>query len=224
MSFIHTRLQDVKAEVVELNPGLYAETMGSTRTGFFGVTLRWVCSALWHSAVALAVPLLALWAPDSSGKSSGGLTAFGTTAYTTVVLIVNLKVSIAVRHFRLSGCQGIALPTSMHMHPACIGDVLPHTQPLYSTLWECAGRPQISYTGLASFLDDRCHQHRLPVPLSDHGGQQPVSQRWRGCRPDWRTRQAHVGRQVLASSAVFCGYSTAARRADSWRSAAVCTV
>jgi Phospholipid-translocating P-type ATPase C-terminal len=85
-------LQDVKAEVVEQNPGLYAETMSTTRAGFFGGTLRWVSSALWHSVVALTVPLLALWAPDSSGKSSGGLTAFGMTAYTAIVLIVNLKV------------------------------------------------------------------------------------------------------------------------------------
>lgn len=87
--------QDVKAEVVERNPRLYAETMSATHAGFFAETLRWVVEALWHSAVALAVPLLALWAPDSSGKSSGGLAAFGTTAYTAIVLIVNLKVKAA---------------------------------------------------------------------------------------------------------------------------------
>lgn len=78
--------------MVEQNPGLYAETMSTSRAEFFGGTVRWVCFSLWHSAVALTVPLLALWAPDSSGKSSGGLTAFGTTAYTAIVLIVNLKV------------------------------------------------------------------------------------------------------------------------------------
>ncbi len=42
--------------------------------------------------VVMAVPLLALWASDSSGKTSGGLTAFGTTAYAAIVLVVNLKV------------------------------------------------------------------------------------------------------------------------------------
>lgn len=78
--------------MVEQNPGLYAETMSTRRADFFGGTVRWVCFALWHSAVALTVPLLALWAPDSSGKNSGGLTAFGTTAYTAIVLIVNFKV------------------------------------------------------------------------------------------------------------------------------------
>lgn len=91
-------IQDVKAEVVEQNPGLYAETMRTRRAEFFGGTVRWVCFALWHSAVALTVPLLALWAPDSSGKSSGGLTAFGTTAYTAIVLIVNLKVGTITPH------------------------------------------------------------------------------------------------------------------------------
>ena len=40
----------------------------------------------------MAVPLLALWAPDANGRTSGGLTAFGATAYTAIVLVVNLKV------------------------------------------------------------------------------------------------------------------------------------
>lgn len=87
-------MQDVKAGIVEQHPRLYAETINASHASFFAETLRWVCEALWHSAVALAVPLLSLWAADSSGKSSGGLTAFGTTAYTTIVLIVNLKVRL----------------------------------------------------------------------------------------------------------------------------------
>lgn len=76
--------------------------MRATYAGFFAETLRWVTEALWHSSVALAVPLLALWAPDSSGKSSGGLTAFGTTAYAAIVLIVNLKVMNACLQMTLT--------------------------------------------------------------------------------------------------------------------------
>jgi magnesium-transporting ATPase (P-type) len=98
--------------VVEQNPGLYAETMRTRRAEFFGGTVRWVCFALWHSAVALTVPLLALWAPDSSGRSSGGLTAFGTTAYTAIVLIVNLKVSTNRVHNVISRQYHAALQSS----------------------------------------------------------------------------------------------------------------
>lgn len=35
--------------------------------------------------------LLAGWAPDAEGRASGDLAALGTSAYTAVIIIVNLK-------------------------------------------------------------------------------------------------------------------------------------
>lgn len=86
------RLQDVRAEVVDKHPRLYAETMREGRASFFAQTLRWLLESMWHSAVVMGVPLLALWAPDASGRTAG-LAAFGTTAYAAIVLVVNLKVN-----------------------------------------------------------------------------------------------------------------------------------
>ena len=61
---------------------------------------------VWAAAGA-QVALLALWAPDAEGRGGGDLAAVGTTAYTAVIAIVNLK---ARQNTMAPGCPGLISP------------------------------------------------------------------------------------------------------------------
>eukprot|EP00210_Caulerpa_lentillifera_P009522 g9080.t2 len=90
--------QDVLPETVLQAPRLYGETMLSNRLVFFKSLGRWLLEGIWHSIVAFGVPLWALRVATPNGKMLG-LDETGVAVYTTVILLVNLKIALRTHHW-----------------------------------------------------------------------------------------------------------------------------
>eukprot|EP00210_Caulerpa_lentillifera_P009184 g8756.t1 len=90
--------QDVLSKTVLVAPKLYRETMDSNRVVFFKHLGQWLLEGLWHSIVAFGVPLWALSVPVANGKLLG-LDETGVAVYTSVILLVNLKIALRTQHW-----------------------------------------------------------------------------------------------------------------------------
>lgn len=91
--------KDVSDATILAYPFLYKDSMLANRRSFLWSQLRWFGLGTWHSLVIYFVPMYSMgMTPDSSGHNAN-LWMVGTTMYTAIVIVVNLKIAMRTRYW-----------------------------------------------------------------------------------------------------------------------------